>query len=223
MTLPKRYSAKDNFFVIITERFPFYTHVMSSMNDSYTYIECSDDSDATHGCRNTKLCVLSGKDRIIDETDFSDEMIMQIHNVTKQMSSIIGGNLICEFNVRQNILYLSTAQRSSKAEPVSFPYFEKDAKMISVGALQGIIKRLDEKRIVDIVAEFSETGKRYVFLAERPYSEFVDLLPFASGFIFEEGSMLCHLAVLLREKEIPARIIRGSTEKYKEGDRVFLR
>lgn len=218
----KAYS--DTFFIIVTERFPFYKHVMSSMSESYTYIECSDDSDATHGCRDTKLCVLRGEDRIIDDTGFSDDLVKLIYDVTKQMSSVIGGNLICEFNIYQNILYLSTAQRSGKMKTVFGPYIEKDLKIISVGPLRGIIKRINEneKSVRDIVTELSETGRRYVFLAEKPYSEFVDLLPFADGFIFDEGSMLCHLAVLLREKEIPARIIRGSTEKYKEADRVFI-
>lgn len=212
----------ENFFVIVTERFPSYKHVMSTINGASTYIECSDDSDATHGHRDTRLCVLNEQKRLIDETGLSTDLIMQIQNATRRIDGIIGGNLICEFNIYNDTLYLSNAQRSSKKDSKLFPSLENEAKVVSPGVLDGTIKRLDGNPSSKIYTQIFETRNRHVFLAERPYSRFVDLLPFARGFIFNEGSMLCHLAILLREKEIPARIIQGSTERYKDGDSVFL-
>jgi phosphoenolpyruvate-protein kinase (PTS system EI component) len=30
------------------------------------------------------------------------------------------------------------------------------------------------------------------------------LIPYVGGFVFEQASMLCHLAILLRESQVPA-------------------
>jgi phosphohistidine swiveling domain-containing protein len=43
-----------------------------------------------------------------------------------------------------------------------------------------------------------------VVLVPRPYAALAPLLPHVAGFIFEQASSLCHLAILLREKNVPA-------------------
>jgi hypothetical protein len=46
-----------------------------------------------------------------------------------------------------------------------------------------------------------------VFLCERPSSDllrFAQTAPLGSGFVFKQASMLCHMAVVLRERGIPA-------------------
>ena len=47
-----------------------------------------------------------------------------------------------------------------------------------------------------------------IIVTQRPYAVLAALLPYVGGFIFEAGSALCHLAILLREHRIPA--IQGS-------------
>lgn len=51
------------------------------------------------------------------------------------------------------------------------------------------------------LAQFSEPP---IVVASRPYAALAPLLPHVAGFIFERGSLLCHLAILLRERRLPA-------------------
>jgi rifampicin phosphotransferase len=43
-----------------------------------------------------------------------------------------------------------------------------------------------------------------IIVAARPYAALAALIPHAAGFVFERGSLLCHLAILLRERGLPA-------------------
>lgn len=43
-----------------------------------------------------------------------------------------------------------------------------------------------------------------IILSPRPYAALASLVPYAAGFIFEQSSTLCHLAILLREHGVPA-------------------
>lgn len=56
----------------------------------------------------------------------------------------------------------------------------------------------------DIVEEIEQLDAPAIIIAKRPYAALASIIPWASGFIFEKGSLLCHLGVLLREKKLPA-------------------
>jgi len=60
-----------------------------------------------------------------------------------------------------------------------------------------------------------------IFLCRRPNIALLPLLeqyePGRIGFLFEEGSVLCHLAVVLREKGIPAVKLSGPLPQWPEG------
>lgn len=43
-----------------------------------------------------------------------------------------------------------------------------------------------------------------IVVSPRPYAALAPLVPFAAGFVFEQASTLCHLAILLREHGVPA-------------------
>ena len=47
-------------------------------------------------------------------------------------------------------------------------------------------------------------GEKPIVVIDRPYAVLAALLPHVSGFIFERASMLCHLAILIREHGLPA-------------------
>lgn len=47
-------------------------------------------------------------------------------------------------------------------------------------------------------------GQKPVVVIDRPYAVLAALLPHVSGFVFERSSMLCHLAILIREQGLPA-------------------
>jgi len=69
------------------------------------------------------------------------------------------------------------------------------------------------------------TGESVVFLCERPDISLLGLVreyaPERIGFIFREGSMLCHLAIVLRERAIPALII-GDISNLRVGEKIKL-
>jgi hypothetical protein len=43
-----------------------------------------------------------------------------------------------------------------------------------------------------------------IVVVDRPYAALAALIPYVSGFVFESASVLCHLAILLREHGLPA-------------------
>lgn len=85
--------------------------------------------------------------------------------------------------------------------------------VLSVGKCRGRIHRVNlsaigalDSHLHDRPKEAAVDGDNVVIVAERAS---VDLLPFVgapgvAGFVFERGSILAHLAVVLREKGIPA-------------------
>jgi len=213
----------DNFFIIVTAWSPEDLFILCTLNERITYVECSRDPVATHGRDDTKMCILQGGTALVNKTGLPVDVLMKVSDVSKVLTSVIGVNTICEYTYTDNILCLYTAQRSSSREMRLPTQYTQRMRVISPGTIEGIIKRIDKSSIPDVVLNLSKGNRKYVFLAEKPYSEFVDLLKFAEGFIFNEGSVLCHLAILLREKGIPAQIIHGSTLMYEDGDTVNLK
>lgn len=46
--------------------------------------------------------------------------------------------------------------------------------------------------------------------------------PDALGFIVEGGALLCHLAVVMRERGVPGLVLPGALEAFRDGDRIVL-
>lgn len=55
-----------------------------------------------------------------------------------------------------------------------------------------------------LIDDMQSLPHRPILFSKRPYAALASLLPYVSGFVFEKGSLLCHLGVLLREKQLPA-------------------
>jgi len=213
----------NRFFVIIVPRAPGYPFAVSIINGKYTYVEYSDHFDAVHGSKNTKLGILQEKTLAFDETELPYDCLKKIGCITKNYTEVIGLNTMCEFFIIDNTpCLISSQRRSQKRVSLCLPYSER-TKQISQGSICGTIKLVDKISLSETIDQLSQTDKKYVFLAKRPYSEFVDLLKFSEGFIFEEGSMLCHLAILLRERGISARIIHESTLRFRDGEKIVLK
>lgn len=65
-----------------------------------------------------------------------------------------------------------------------------------------------------------------VIVAQRPF-HVLDQLVYAArpgtlGMVFEEGALLCHLAVVMREHGVPGLIMPGAREQFIDGERVIL-
>lgn len=108
--------------------------------------------------------------------------------------------------------------------------------IISPGIIKGKIQYLSlkEKEAFDYHFYDKTTSKNYdkieepiIYFAERPALSLLEVVNAARshnrniGFIFKEGSVLCHLAILLRESGIPALIL-PSSYKLHEGEYVVL-
>lgn len=62
----------------------------------------------------------------------------------------------------------------------------------------------------------------HIVVAEYPSTGLIELTRWVRGFIFERGSLLCHTAIVLREKGVPAVIVPDATRRFQDGDRVLI-
>jgi rifampicin phosphotransferase len=99
---------------------------------------------------------------------------------------------------------------------------------LSIGPAVSIDKSTDVAeyagltRILDRVTSLTE---RPVIHASRPYAVLSVLIGHVAGFVFDQGSTLGHLAILLREAGVPAVAAAGFTgtgEVVISDGRVFL-
>lgn len=110
--------------------------------------------------------------------------------------------------------------------PYLIDYVEEDPKagvtaadlstgILSRGWVTGALRRLREDvregldvHLYDAAEDGPRCGDAVIFLCRRPNIALLPLLdryePERIGFVFEDGSVLCHLAVVLRERGIPA-------------------
>lgn len=73
---------------------------------------------------------------------------------------------------------------------------------------------------------YSKPDEPEILLVHRPY-HLLDQLVYSAapgllGMVFEEGSLLCHLAVVMREKGVPGLLLPGARSRVKNGDRALL-
>jgi hypothetical protein len=63
-----------------------------------------------------------------------------------------------------------------------------------------------------LVARITDHGRRRpVVFVTRPFAILAVLIPHVAGFVFDGASLLCHLAILLREHGVPALEVAGAS------------
>ncbi|WP_435192292.1 dCTP deaminase domain-containing protein [Streptomyces sp. bgisy126] len=77
---------------------------------------------------------------------------------------------------------------------------------VSIDKSQDVSEHDGLARILDLVASYDE---KPVIAASRPYAVLSVLIEHVAGFVFDQGSALGHLAILLREARIPAVTAAG--------------
>ncbi|WP_445288194.1 PEP/pyruvate-binding domain-containing protein [Variovorax atrisoli] len=65
-------------------------------------------------------------------------------------------------------------------------------------------------------------GGEMIVVAPRPYAALAALIPYVRGFVFEQASMLCHLAILLREGQVPAIASRALYARGLDGGSLTI-
>jgi len=196
------------------------------------YIEVSHTYSVAHG-DNCAAYVDNGKGELVQyfsirhgdkEVVLPNTILKRVATLTKRLCKLIGEGCIIEWGSRHDEIFLHSAQRSIRE---SFPFILTEShsadrygmRIIFPGKLEGTIKRPSD--ILFRTFQNSK-GERYIILCERPDSRLVTLLPYAKGFVFEKGGLLCHLALLLREAKVPAVIMDGALSCFRSGDTINM-
>ncbi|MEV4690549.1 PEP/pyruvate-binding domain-containing protein [Micromonospora echinospora] len=92
-----------------------------------------------------------------------------------------------------------------------------------------VVEHEDPEKVLDQVAalrrmldQIRSLPQPPVIVASFPALGLIPLAAHAAGFIFERGNLLCHTAIVLREKKIPAFIMPGALETIRTGEFVRM-
>lgn len=148
-----------------------------------------------------------------------DELILDI--MKRFQSVLMKGQILIEFGILkdgQDTPYLIDCVKATKETDIPFSEIEKGT--VSEGKIVGrLIKLKSDNNMEALNTHFhnnieqllSENNEQILFYSETPSIQLMELLnkydSSRIGFIFKTGSLLCHFAVLLRERMIPA--VRG--------------
>jgi hypothetical protein len=91
---------------------------------------------------------------------------------------------------------------------------------ISVNKTEESIKLNDE--LLKLIEEVKALKEKPIIFVDKPYAVLSVLIEHVAGFVFEKGSLLCHLSILLRENKIPSAIVNETKKRFHDFDRVML-
>ncbi|MBW4082410.1 PEP/pyruvate-binding domain-containing protein [Paenibacillus sp. S150] len=118
----------------------------------------------------------------------------------------------------------STVISAGTAEGPLYPLVDDQMLYrLSIGPAVSVDKTadvLEHAGLQALIHKISSLPRKPIIYAQRPYAILSTLFEHVSGFIFSEGSLLCHLAILLRESRIPSAI--NSEFSAEEGAEVFI-
>lgn len=84
----------------------------------------------------------------------------------------------------------------------------RDIEQLSIAACVSLTDIPSPTALGALIAQLYERIRAHegpvIVVSPRPYAALAPLVPFAAGFVFEQASTLCHLAILLREHGVPA-------------------
>jgi hypothetical protein len=78
------------------------------------------------------------------------------------------------------------------------------------------------KSIRSLMEAISGQTQPPILFASRPYAALAALVPHVAGFVFQHSSMLCHLAILLRERGVPAIADEDVFVRTQSGESIFI-
>ncbi|MGX1186113.1 hypothetical protein AB7M29_003792 [Pseudomonas sp. F-14 TE3623] len=182
------------------------------------------------GTADASSCVLSVTDTELPDDNGLDQLLtvsqaLQLVNVTEKASDIFGNIQLEWVTADQKLCLIDFSLLNSFADST----YSENARTISPGFATGqplVIAQGREIEELSIAASVSindipepsllgpvlqhiyETLRNasgpVIIASPRPYAALASLAPFVAGFIFEQASILCHLAIILREHGIPA-------------------
>lgn len=172
--------------------------------------------------------------------EFSSEQIEQIIQLTKVLTEAFN-EVRTEWILNDNGIYLFDVT----IEHSSMETVYCDGNVISAGKCDGVVSILDNINIMDPYAEhisirmgqaFNEIAekkelnefiqtlnlKNKIIVCDYPKENLALLLGEVKGFVFERGSLLCHFGIILRERGIPALIMKDAKKILNEGMKLSI-
>lgn len=174
------------------------------------------------------------------ELKLNKNQIKQICTLTKKLTNSFNGVRI-EWIISDNDIYLFDVT----IEKTHMEDIYCNGNTISKGSCEGEIRFLDDVSLFDDYADdisvrmghaFEKLNnqeqlkklkinlglKNKIIVCDYPKEHLALLVDEAIGFIFERGSLLCHLGIILREKNIPAVILEDAKTKLTRIDKIQI-
>lgn len=163
-------------------------------------------------------CILEYRNVEPEKISISETCLQNIISSFKEL--LTSEQMVVEFGILNNLQLMPYLIDCMQEADAGLSLQTISQGVISDGKIKGRLVKLDvgngreafdlhfQNKIID---KESDGNEHTIFYADKPSIQLIDILNQYSaktiGFIFGDGSMLCHFSVLLRERGIPA--IRG--------------
>lgn len=140
--------------------------------------------------------------------DYSEELEGEIKEVRKNLT---GDKIIMPGNISGKIFYLSNQDVLQKLSV---------SPGVSVNETNDIL--LENPELKKIITEITKLPEKPIIFTEKPYAILTFLFEYVEGFVFESGSLLCHLSIMLRESKVPAFICKKFKEVVGQYENIMI-
>lgn len=175
-------------------------------------------------------------------SELPKNLIKQISWITRIMGKYVNEARL-EWTMENGDLFLF----DFSVEKQSLSIFENSENILSKGNFQGMVFILNDTSILesictvhtvsvlpdsnfyetqnsrvvqDLISELKQVSEKPIVVARQPLSELALIANSVTAFIFEEGSVLCHLGIILREMGVPAVFMNEALTKLKDKSQI---
>lgn len=193
--------------------------------------------DSAESIQDNMLCIKEGY--VYEELLSGDKQkvkmnLSELNNITEKFSKFYRDGILVEFGVLSgNIPYLiDTFEIESEKQITESCIREIKEGIICPGNIEGKLVKLDNLESSSIDLHFMDSmenedvkTEKTVFYSKYPDISFLKIIEKYDNrnisFIFEQGSVLCHFSILLRERDIPS-IVGYDINKLQNGEYFTL-
>lgn len=226
-----------------------YGFISQNIGEYQLLIEGSADGllAINRGLANCEDIIISSDNKVVngEKERFSQQAIDKIMKFSKVIHSGIG-NAKIEWVLYDKAPYFIDFSIEDKNTTYYYSN-ENNVKVIYPGSIDGQVLNLDGKalmerlsispgisvnkveesiklndKLLNLIKEIKTLKEKPIIFVDKPYAILSVLIEHVSGFVFEKGSLLCHLSILLRENKIPSAIVYESKKRFHNGDRVIF-
>jgi len=88
--------------------------------------------------------------------------------------------------------------------------------------ISGNLPTLESNQEIKDLINQTSVNRNIVIVSKFPYTALSVLVDKVQGFIFENGPILCHLAIICRESRTPVALVEKALDLYKDGDLIDI-